>query len=211
MNDNYVLFKNDLPSDLLKTLLKSKSIAVDTEYMGLDLKKGNLCLVQLSSGDGKAFLVQLNSKKKYNCPNLIKLFINKKVQKIFHYARADMGVIKMNLGIDVKNVFCTKIASKIVRRNAEKHSLQFLVKEICGITLDKESQLSDWTQNKLTDQQLVYAANDVLYLHIVQKYLLKRLKEQKFTKYYNKIIDFLPTIVDLDILGFQNIEIFSHH
>lgn len=211
MNNHYTLYKDDLPNDLLKEFIKKGSVAVDTEFMGLDLQFGNLYLVQLSSGDGYASLVQLNPKKKYVCLNLKKLFTNKNIQKIFHYARADMGVIKMNLGIDVKNVFCTKIASKIVRKDSEKHSLQVLVNEICGVFLDKESQLSDWSQKKLTDKQLFYAANDVLYLHEIKKFCLKMLKLQKSLKYFDKCIDFLPTIVDLDVLGLQNIEIFSHH
>ncbi len=211
MEKKYTLYKNDLPTDVSKAFLKCKSLAVDTEFMGLELQHDNLYLVQISDGGGSAVLVQLNPKTKYKCPNLKKLFTSKNVRKIFHYARADMGVLKMNLGIDVQNVYCTKIASKIARRDTDEHSLRHLVKEVYGFALDKEQQLSDWSAKNLTAQQLAYAANDVLYLHKIQEYLSKKLRAEKMEKHFNKCLDFLRTQVELDICGLQDMEIFSHH
>jgi ribonuclease D len=205
----YTLYKNDLPTEVLKFLLTCKSVAIDTEYLGLKLQKNNLYLVQISAGDGTAVLVQLNPHPKYNCPNLKRLFTDKRVQKIFHYARADMGVLKMNLGINVQNFYCTKIASKIVRHDTEEHSLRHLVRDVCGFIPDKEQQLSDWSVKVLSEQQLQYAANDVLYLHQIQKYLSRKMRTEKMEKHFKKCLEFLPTQVDLDICGLQNVSIFS--
>lgn len=206
----YKLYKGDLPKTELDKIRKNKSVAIDTEYMGLKLQEGNLYLVQLSCGDGEVALVQLDPKKGYKCPNLKSIFKDHKIEKIFHYARADMGVIKMNLHTDIKNVFCTKIASKIIRRDAVKHSLGVLVQEICGVKLNKESQLSNWAAKDLTEKQLTYAANDVLYLHEIKEYFEQKLKETKQMKMTQACFNFLPMQIELDMSGLQEVEIFSH-
>ena len=183
------------------------SVAIDTETMGLNLNRDRLCLVQLSSGDGTAHLVRF--KGEYNAPNLKKLLEDKSVLKIFHFGRFDIAAVCKYLGAEVTPVYCTKIASKLVRTNTDSHSLKTLCSELLGVELEKESQCSDWGAEKLTETQLKYAANDVLYLHRIKEELDKRLAREGREELAAKCFDFLPTRAKLDILGWSG-DIFSH-
>ena len=202
---NY-LYQGDLPNNLEFT----NSIAVDTETMGLKHQRDRLCLVQLSSGDGSAHLIQLGNDFGYKAENLKALMKNKKIIKIFHYARFDLGVIKKYLGIMPSNVYCTKIASKIARTYSDKHGLRELCKELLGIEISKQQQSSYWGAKNLSKNQLKYAANDVLHLHQIKKELEIILEKEKRSHLINKALNFLPFRVQLDLLGWENIDIFSH-
>ena len=202
---NY-LYQGDLPNNFELT----DSIAVDTETMGLKHQRDRLCLVQLSNGDGDAHLIQLGSNFGYKAPNLKALMKNKSILKIFHYARFDLGVIKKYLGIMPSNVYCTKIASKIARTYSDKHGLRELCKELLGIEISKQQQSSYWGAKNLSKNQLKYAANDVLYLHQIKNELEIILEKEKRSHLINKSLNFLPFRVQLDLLGWENIDIFSH-
>ena len=202
---NY-LYQGDLPNNLEFT----NSIAVDTETMGLKHQRDRLCLVQLSSGDGNAHLIQLGNDFGYKAENLKALMKNKKIVKIFHYARFDLGVIKKYLGIMPSNVYCTKIASKIARTYSDKHGLRELCKELLGIEISKQQQSSYWGAKNLSKNQLKYAANDVLHLHQIKNELEIILEKEKRSHLINKTLSFLPFRVQLDLLGWENIDIFSH-
>tara|TARA_Y100000389_G_C17294414_1_gene429695 strand:+ start:115 stop:729 length:615 start_codon:yes stop_codon:yes gene_type:complete len=202
---NY-LYQGDLPNNLEFT----NSIAVDTETMGLKHQRDRLCLVQLSSGDGNAHLIQLGNDFSYKAENLKALMKNKKIVKIFHYARFDLGVIKKYLGIMPSNVYCTKIASKIARTYSDKHGLRELCKELLGIEISKQQQSSYWGAKNLSKNQLKYAANDVLHLHQIKNELEVILEKEKRSHLINKALNFLPFRVQLDLLGWENIDIFSH-
>ena len=202
---NY-LYQGDLPNNLEFT----NSIAVDTETMGLKHQRDRLCLVQLSSGDGNAHLIQLGNDFGYKAENLKALMKNKKIIKIFHYARFDLGVIKKYLGIMPSNVYCTKIASKIARTYSDKHGLRELCKELLGIEISKQQQSSYWGAKNLSKNQLKYAANDVLHLHQIKNELEVILEKEKRSHLINKALNFLPFRVQLDLLGWENIDIFSH-
>ena len=202
---NY-LYQGDLPNNLEFT----NSIAVDTETMGLKHQRDRLCLVQLSSGDGNAHLIQLGNDFGYKAENLKALMKNKKIVKIFHYARFDLGVIKKYLGIMPSNVYCTKIASKIARTYSDKHGLRELCKELLGIEISKQQQSSYWGAKNLSKNQLKYAANDVLHLHQIKNELEVILEKEKRSHLINKALNFLPFRVQLDLLGWENIDIFSH-
>ena len=202
---NY-LYQGDLPNNFEFT----NSVAVDTETMGLKHQRDRLCLVQLSNGDGNAHLIQLGSDFGYKAENLKALMKNKKVVKIFHYARFDLGVIKKYLGIMPSNVYCTKIASKIARTYSDKHGLRELCKELLGIEISKQQQSSYWGAKNLSNNQLKYAANDVLHLHQIKKELEIILEKEKRSHLINKALNFLPFRVQLDLLGWENIDIFSH-
>ena len=202
---NY-LYQGDLPNNFEFT----NSIAVDTETMGLKHQRDRLCLVQLSSGDGNAHLIQLGNDFGYKAENLKALMKNKKIVKIFHYARFDLGVIKKYLGIMPSNVYCTKIASKIARTYSDKHGLRELCKELLGIEISKQQQSSYWGAKNLSKNQLKYAANDVLHLHQIKNELEIILDKEKRSHLINKALNFLPFRVQLDLLGWENIDIFSH-
>lgn len=202
---NY-LYQGDIPNNFEF----ANSVAVDTETMGLKHQRDRLCLVQLSNGDGNAHLIQLGSNFGYKAENLKSLMKNKKIVKIFHYARFDLGVIKKYLGIMPNNVYCTKIASKIARTYSDKHGLRELCKELLGIEISKQQQSSYWGANNLSKNQLKYAANDVLYLHQIKDELEIILEKEKRSHLINKILNFLPFRVQLDLLGWENIDIFSH-
>ena len=202
---NY-LYQGDLPNNFEFT----NSIAVDTETMGLKHQRDRLCLVQLSSGDGNAHLIQLGNDFGYKAENLKALMKNKKIVKIFHYARFDLGVIKKYLGIIPSNVYCTKIASKIARTYSDKHGLRELCKELLGIEISKQQQSSYWGAKNLSKNQLKYAANDVLHLHQIKNELEVILEKEKRSHLINKALNFLPFRVQLDLLGWENIDIFSH-
>ena len=202
---NY-LYQGDLPNNFEFT----NSIAVDTETMGLKHQRDRLCLVQLSNGDGNAHLIQLGNDFGYKAENLKALMKNKKIVKIFHYARFDLGVIKKYLGIMPSNVYCTKIASKIARTYSDKHGLRELCRELLGIEISKQQQSSYWGAKNLSKNQLKYAANDVLYLHQIKNELEIILDKEKRSHLISKTLNFLPYRVQLDLLGWENIDIFSH-
>ena len=207
---NYQLFQNDLPLQSLKSF--KGDITIDTETLGLNVKRDRLCLIQLrNESNKKVYLVQFNQNiSSANSKNIKSLMEDKSLTKIFHYARFDMAVLKENLNINVKNIFCTKIASKLTRTYSSRHGLKDLVKEILNIELDKTEQTSDWSQKKLTKQQIQYAMNDVLYLSDLKKNLESKLLETKRLKTFKSIMSFLETRVELDLMGWENTDIFAH-
>ena len=207
---NYQLFQNDLPDKVLKSF--KGEISVDTETLGLNIKRDRLCLVQLrNETNKKIYLIKfdkdLSPKKSKNLKLLMENNLN---TKIFHYARFDMAILKENLNINVRNVFCTKVASKLTRTYTSKHGLKDLVKEILNIELDKNEQTSDWSRKKLTKQQLQYAVNDILYLLEIKNNLKNMLEELKRIKTFNSIMKFMQIRVNLDLMGWENTDIFAH-
>ena len=203
MNLDIKLHREDLPDQL--TL--GDNIAVDCEFMGLNVERDGLCLVQISSGKNDAHIVQLN-RESYKCPNLRNLLENQKVGKIFHYARADLLFIKKYLNIEVKNINCTKLMSKIARSYSDKHGLKDLVKEFTGKDINKNLQSSDFG-GELTDKQLQYCANDVIFLHQIYNALKKILVREKRFLLYSEAIKFIHTRVNLDLASFTQ-DIWSH-
>ena len=207
---NYQLFQNDLPKQSLKSF--KGDITIDTETLGLNIKRDRLCLIQLrNESNKKVYLIKFDKNiSPVNSKNIKSLLEDKSLTKIFHYARFDMAVLKENLNINVRNVFCTKIASKLTRTYSSKHGLKDLVKEILNIELDKTEQTSDWSQKKLTKQQIQYAMNDVIYLSDLKKNLEAKLLEAKRLKTFKSIMNFLDTRVELDLMGWENTDIFAH-
>ena len=207
---NYQLFQNDLPLKSLKSF--KGDITIDTETLGLNIKRDRLCLIQLrNESNKKVYLIKFDKDiSPANSKNIKSLLEDKSLTKIFHYARFDMAVLKENLNINVKNVFCTKIASKLTRTYSSKHGLKDLVKEILNIELDKTEQTSDWSQKNLTKQQIQYAMNDVIYLSDLKKNLEAKLLEAKRLKTFKSIMNFLNTRVELDLMGWENTDIFAH-
>lgn len=207
---NYQLFQNDLPLQSLKSF--KGDITIDTETLGLNIKRDRLCLIQLrNESNKKVYLIKFDKDiSPANSKNIKSLLEDKSLTKIFHYARFDMAVLKENLNINVRNVFCTKIASKLTRTYSSKHGLKDLVKEILNIELDKTEQTSDWSQKKLTKQQIQYAMNDVIYLSDLKKNLEAKLQEAKRLKTFKSIMNFLDTRVELDLMGWENTDIFAH-
>ena len=199
------LYRGDLPSGLnLGTV-----VAIDSETMGLKPQRDRLCLIQLSSGDGNAHLVQFE-RGNYNAPNLVKLLEDPNITKIFHYARFDVAIIKKYLNIQTNSIYCTKIASKLVRTYTDKHGLKDLCKELLNLDLSKQQQSSDWGAKNLTEEQKTYAASDVLYLHKIKEILDQRLLREERTKLADFCFKFLQTRANLDLIGFENEDIFSH-
>ena len=207
---NYQLFQNDLPLQSLKSF--KGDITIDTETLGLNIKRDRLCLIQLrNESNKKVYLIKFDKDiSPANSKNIKSLLEDKSLTKIFHYARFDIAVLKENLNINVRNVFCTKIASKLTRTYSSKHGLKDLVKEILNIELDKTEQTSDWSQKKLTKQQIQYAMNDVIYLSDLKKNLEAKLLEAKRLKTFKSIMNFLDTRVELDLMGWENTDIFAH-
>ena len=203
MNIDIKLHKNDLPEDLNL----GNIVAIDGEFMGLNVKRDPLCLIQISSGKLDAHIVQLD-RKTYNAPNLVKLLSDSAVTKIFHFARADMAHIKYYLKTDVENVLDTKIASKLARSYSDSHSLKTLIKEFIGIDISKQFQSSDFG-GELTPAQLKYCANDVIYLHKIHEELNKILIREDRNDLYNDCLKFLKTRINLDLALFKE-DIFSH-
>ena len=199
------LYKGDLPPGLDF----GSSVAVDTETLGLVPRRDKLCLVQLSSGDGNAHLVQLD-RSSYDAPNLKALFANPAVTKIFHYARFDVAVMKHYLGIDVAPLYCTKIASKLTRTYTDRHGLKDLVKELLGIELNKQQQSSDWGAHMLSDPQKQYAAQDVIYLHELKVRLDQMLAREGREAVARACFDFIPTRAALDLSGWTEEDVFAH-
>jgi len=203
MNNDIKLHKDDLPEDLDLGNL----IAVDGEFMGLNVKRDPLCLIQISSGDSDAHIIQLD-RSSYNAPNLKKILSDEKVTKIFHYGRADMAHIKYYLKIETKNILDTKIASKLARSYSDSHSLKTLIKEFINIDVSKQFQSSDFG-GELSPAQLKYCANDVLYLHKIHEQLNMILIREDRIKLYQDCLKFLKTRVDLDLALFKD-DIWSH-
>jgi len=203
MNIDIKLHKDDLPEDLNL----GNTIAIDGEFMGLNFKRDPLCLLQISSGNMDAHIVQLN-RETYKAPNLTKLLNNKSITKIFHYARSDLTFIKYYLKIEVSNIQDTKIKSKLARSYSDKHGLKDLIKEFINIDVSKQLQSSDFG-GKLTPAQLKYCANDVVYLHKINEELNKILVREKRMKLYEDCIKFINTRVNLDLASFKD-DIWSH-
>lgn len=199
------LHKNDLPAGLSF----GPSVAIDTETLGLNVHRDRLCLVQLSAGDGTAHLVQLDGSN-YAAPNLKALLADKSVLKIFHYARFDIAVLEKYLGVVTTPIYCTKIASKLVRTYTDRHGLKDLVGELVGIELSKQQQSSDWASSELSQQQLAYAASDVLHLHALKSKLDAMLAREGRTGLAEAAFGFLPTRAKLDLAGFGEDDIFAH-
>ena len=197
------LHKNDLPDDLELGNL----IAVDGEFMGLNVRRDPLCLIQISSGNSDAHIVQLD-REKYDAPNLIKILKNEKVAKIFHYGRADLAYIKYYLKTETNNILDTKIASKLSRSYSDNHSLKVLIKEFLNIDISKQFQSSDFG-GELTPSQLKYCANDVIYLHKIHDELNKILIRENRIKLYEQCLKFLKTRVELDLAFFKD-DIWAH-
>lgn len=199
------LYKGDLPPGVDF----GRSVAVDTETLGLVPRRDKLCLVQLSAGDGNAHLVQLD-RGSYDAPNLKALFADASVTKIFHFARFDVAVIKYYLGIDVSPLYCTKIASKLTRTYTDRHGLKDLIKELLGIELNKQQQSSDWGAHVLSDAQKQYAAQDVLYLHELKSRLDQMLLREGREQVARACFDFVPTRAGLDLAGWTEEDVFAH-
>lgn len=177
--------------------------------MGLDFSRDRLCLVQLSPGDNKVYIIQID-KESYQAENLKKILEDKKIKKIFQYARFDLAVLKKYLNVEVNNVYCTKIASRIGRTYSDKHGLKDLCKELLNIELSKAMQSSDWGAEELSKEQIQYAASDVLYLHKIKNELDKMLKRENRLEIAEQCFNFLKHRVALDLAGWNNQDIFSH-
>ena len=203
MSNNIHLHKNDLPEDLKL----GNTIAVDGEFMGLNVRRDPLCLIQISSGNSDAHIVQFD-RDNYNAPNLVKLLKDENVSKIFHYGRADMSHIKYYLKTETNNILDTKIASKLARSYSDNHSLKTLIKEFANVDISKQFQSSDFG-GELTPAQLKYCANDVIYLHQIHQELKKILERENRIQLYKDCLKFLKTRVDLDLALFKD-DIWSH-
>ena len=203
MNIDIKLHRDDLPDHL--TL--SDNIAIDCEFMGLNVDRDQLCLVQISTGNNDAHIIKLN-RETYNAPNLKKLLENNNVGKIFHFARADLLFIRKYLGVKVNNLNCTKIMSKIARSYSDKHGLKDLVKEFTGNDINKNLQSSDFG-GELSDKQLQYCARDVIYLHKIYEKLKQILVREKRDNLYTEAIKFINCRVNLDLASFKE-DIWSH-
>jgi ribonuclease D len=203
MSNNIKLHKNDLPDDLeLGNLL-----AIDGEFMGLNVRRDPLCLIQISSGNSDTHIVQFD-RKNYKAPNLIRVLNDENITKIFHYGRADMAHIKYYLKTDTNNILDTKIASKLARSYSDSHSLKILIKEFANVDVSKQFQSSDFG-GELSTAQLKYCANDVIYLHKIHGELYKILERENRIKLYQDCLKFLKTRVDLDLALFKE-DIWSH-
>ncbi len=203
MNLDIKLHKKDLPDEIKF----SDKIAVDCEFTGLNIERDRLCLIQISSGRNDAHIIQLD-KDNYDAPNLKNLLNNKDVNKLFHFARADLLFIKKYLGVDIQNVDCTKIMSKIGRGYTDKHGLKDLIKEFIGIDISKQLQTSDFG-GEISEKQLKYCAQDVVYLHKIFNSLEDILIRERRINLYKKAIKFINTRVELDFASFKE-DIWSH-
>lgn len=203
--DHIHLHQDDLPPDLDL----GASIAIDTETMGLNPHRDRLCLVQISSGDGQAHLVKINHPRQ-PAPTLAALLADEGVEKLFHFGRFDLAALSHGIGPVRGPVFCTKIASKLIRTYTDRHGLAELVREILSIDLSKQQQSSDWGAAELTREQLKYAAADVLYLHQLKSALVERLEREDRMAIAQACYDFLPIRAAMDLTGFEQVDIFSH-
>ena len=205
MQLNIKVHQNDIPDEI--KLDDKKSLAVDSEFSGLNVNRDKLYLVQISTGNNDAHIIQLN-RENYDAPNLKRILANKNIEKIFHYARADLAFIKKYLNVNVENVNCTRTMSRLARSYSDQHSLKTLIKEFLGIEISKQYQSSDFG-GKLTDKQLTYAAKDVIYLHKISSALKEILIREKRYELYASSIKYLQTRVDLDLASFTE-DIWSH-
>ena len=199
------LHKGDLPVGLDL----GRSVAVDSETMGLNTSRDRLCVVQLSGGDGDAHVVQLDSRS-YDAPNLKRLLADEKVLKIFHFARFDIAAFQQWLEVETTPIYCTKLASRLVRTYTDRHGLKDLAKELLGVDLSKQQQSSDWGAASLTDAQIDYAASDVLYLHAIKARLDEMLAREGRTDLADACFRFLPARAALDLEGWPEVDIFAH-
>jgi ribonuclease D len=202
---NIRLHKGDLPTNLSL----GSVVAVDTETMGLNPRRDRLCLVQLSGGDGNCELVQI-PQGAHQAPNLTRLMEDPAVLKIFHFARFDVTALKQGLGIDCRPIYCTKIASRLVRTFTDRHGLKDLCKDLLGIELSKQQQSSDWGAAELTSEQLRYAASDVLHLHALRQKLEAMLVREGRSELAQSCFAFLPTRAELDLGGWDEPDVFAH-
>jgi len=199
------LHQGDLPAGLDLGPI----VAIDTETLGLNPFRDRLCLAQLSAGDGVCHAVQFAAGH-YDAPNLKRLLADPKVVKLFHFARFDIAMFRRWLGVDCKPLYCTKIASKLVRTYTDKHGLKDLVRELLKVDLSKEQQSSDWGARELSEQQLAYAANDVAYLHQLKTALDAMLAREGRSHLAKACFEFLPTRAELDLAGWEETDIFAH-
>ncbi len=199
------LHEGDLPDGIAF----GEIVAVDTETMGLVPRRDRLCLVQLSAGDGEAHLVRF-SRGRYEAPNLRRLLADRTRLKLFHFARFDLAVIEHYLGVRCEPVYCTKIASRLARTYTDKHGLRDLCRELLGVELDKQAQSSDWGAAQLSEEQLRYAASDVLHLHALKARLDAMLEREGRRPLAEACFAFLPARAHLDLLGFEEVDIFAH-
>ena len=197
--------KNDLPVNINFT----NSVAIDTETMGLNILRDRLCLLQISGGDGNAHVIQFEQNQS-EAPNLKKVLNDESIQKIFHFARFDLASIKHYLNVEVKNIYCTKIASKLIRTYTDSHGLKSICEELLGVEISKKQQSSDWGIGEISEKQLEYAASDVLHLHALKEKLNKMLIRENRFKAFELCIEFLPMRVNLDLQGFASTDIFAH-
>ncbi len=200
------LYKNDLPDGLVL----GPVVAIDTETMGLDPRRDRLCLVQLSAGDGSAHLVQI-ARGQTSAPNLERLLTNPAVVKLFHFGRFDIAAMKRAFGVTTAPVWCTKIASKLIRTYTDRHGLKYLLADLVGVDVSKQQQTSDWGAAEITEAQKDYAASDVLYLHRLKAELEKRLLREGRMELAQSCFDFLPTRAELDLLGWDEPNDLFHH
>jgi ribonuclease D len=207
MNINIVECENDLPAD---ARFPNGMVAIDTETLGLNVRRDRLCLCQLADGAGNVWLVKFDGSN-YSAPNLNKLLADPKILKIFHFARFDMAALCNALGTMPAPVYCTKIASRLTRTYTDRHSLKILVEEIVGESLDKNEQSSDWAEPVLTEAQKHYAASDVLYLHALKEALDEKLADRNRRDLAQACFDFLAGRVQLDLAGWDTTDIFAHH
>ncbi|WP_428528736.1 ribonuclease D [Roseibium sp.] len=199
--------KGDLPD--LSAYEMASAVAVDSETLGLNPHRDRLCVVQLSPGDGSADVVQI-ARGQTEAPNLTTLFSDPSKPKIFHFARFDVAVLRHYLGIEVKPVWCTKIASKLVRTYTDRHGLKDITRELLGVELSKQQQSSDWAAETLSDAQLAYAASDVLHLHDLKAKLEMMLEREERTHIADACFGFLPVRAELDLKGWEENDIFAH-
>lgn len=199
------LHRGDLPDDFRP----GDSVAIDTETLGLNPHRDRLCLVQISTGDGDADLVQI-AQGQTEAPNLTRLLVDSKVTKIFHFARFDLAILQKTFGVRVGPVYCTKIASKLTRTYTDRHGLKDLVRELLGVEISKQQQSSDWGAANLSEAQLAYAASDVLHLHALRHKLDVLLARESRDKIAQECFAFLPARAELDLLGWPETDIFAH-
>jgi ribonuclease D len=199
------LYRGDLPADLSFGPI----VAIDTETMGLNPHRDRLCLVQLSAGDGNAHLVQI-PKGQAKAPRLAALLADPKVLKLFHFGRFDIAVLEQALGVRCEPVYCTKIAAKLIRTFTDRHGLKDLCRDLLGVELSKQQQTSDWGAEALSDEQMAYAASDVLHLHSLKAKLDALLEREGRTELAQAAFRFLPTRARLDLAGWPEVDIFAH-
>jgi ribonuclease D len=199
-------FENDIPQNFIL----EGDIAIDTETMGLNIFRDRLCVIQMSNNLGQATLVKFTGND-YSAPNLRNLLSDQSRTMIFHYARFDLAVIKKYLNVKIEKVFCTKIASKLVRTYTDSHGLKDLCRELLGTQISKQQQSSDWGNSALSKEQILYAAGDVIYLHKIKAIIESMLVRENRMIIAQKLFDFLNTRVELDLMGFENSDMFAHH